>query len=72
VKKMLFYEGLKPKYVDNRDCLPFELFELNAADESLGSVFLEPNTGCGDLIDLGERGSWKVFLHHMSVFEILE
>jgi hypothetical protein len=49
-----------PKKVDNRDELPFEILEESDQHICLGTFALDKGTSCGDLIDLGSRGIWRV------------
>lgn len=47
------------KRSDNRDFLPFVVVEDSIKAE-LGTFLLEPSTSCGDFLDLGFRGIFKV------------
>jgi hypothetical protein len=44
---------------DNRDFLPFLIWE-EKRELLIGTFLLEPTTGCGDYLDLGEKGVYKV------------
>lgn len=47
--------------IDNREKLPFVITHMAEKSEiDLGTYLLDPNTACGDTIELGEKGIFKV------------
>ena len=46
---------------DDRDKLPFEITQIGtSSNKEIGTYMLGPNTSCGDVLMLGERGTFKV------------
>lgn len=43
---------------DNRNSMPFDVFDEE--NTQVGTFLLDPSTGCGDLLDLGNSGVMKV------------
>lgn len=49
--------------VDNRDSLPYVVMKAGAREneeEELGTYLLDPSTGCGDILELGDKGVFQV------------
>lgn len=51
----------KGKILDNRDSLPYVVYsDPEMKTVGLGTYMLDASTNCGDLLDLGTKGVWKV------------
>lgn len=52
----------KSSSFDNRESLPYSIFMLKdeLSKRNLGSYQLDMTTSCGDLVDLGDKGVYKV------------
>ncbi len=62
---VVYKKTLKSKKpTDNRDQLPFQIFSNPDGPPhqpmELGTFLLDSSTGCGDYVDLGVRGMYKV------------
>ena len=56
----LSYKPAKKNVSDNRDFMPFIAYDIDQDNYEIGTFLLDSSTACGDILDLGSKGIFKV------------